>query len=168
MARHEVRTAFARCGPYQLRPLTWRDLAQVVALERLVFAEPIRPRELVSLYRRPGVTYVGAFPDGGHRLGAYFGFECLPSGHGTHVLANATHPDDRRRGLARALVSWGLELAYARGSRWIVGEVRVSNAAQLAFMEVMGWTVADRMPRFFGNGEDAWMVYRCLDEAGGQ
>ena len=144
---------------YRLSRLSWRDLPRVVQLERTVFPEPIRPRELLSLYVRPEVTYVAAHPMGSPRLAAYFGFERLPSGHGAHVLANSTQPQDRRRGLARSLVTWGLQLADARGARWIVGEVRVSNTDQLAFLDVMGWTVGDRMPHFFGNGEDAWMVY---------
>lgn len=152
-----------RHGEYQLSHLAWRDLPQVVALERKVFPEPILPRVLVRLYLRSEVIYLAAHPVSGRRLAAYYGFEYLPEGHGAHVLANSTHPDDRRQGLARALVTWGLQLARARGVRWIVGEVRVSNIAQMAFLEVMGWKVGDRMPHFFGNGEDAWMVYHCLD-----
>ena len=152
-----------RHGGYTLSRLSWADLHQVVTLERTVFPEPIRPRTLVRTYMRPEVTYLAAHPDHSRRLAAYYGFECLPDGHGAHVLANSTHPEDRRRGLARALVTWGLELARDQGVRWIVGEVRVSNHAQMAFMEMMGWKVGDRIPHFFGNGEDAWMVYRCMD-----
>ena len=152
-----------RHGAYRLGRLTVGDLPQVVALERLVFPEPIRPRALAAQYVRPRVTYLAAHRAQGGRLAAYFGFEHLPEAHGAHVLANATHPDDRRRGLARVLVAWGLELARARGARWIVGEVRVSNAAQMAFMDLMGWQSGGRMPGFFANGEDAWLVYRCLD-----
>jgi ribosomal-protein-alanine N-acetyltransferase len=153
-----------RHGEYTLSRLAWRDLHQVVALERAVFPEPIRPGTLVRLYLRPEVTYLAAHPEGSPRhLAAYYGFECLPDGHGAHVLANSTHPDDRRRGLARAIVTWGLDLARAKGVRWIVGEVRVSNVGQMAFMEMMGWKVGDRIPHFFVNGEDAWMVYRCME-----
>lgn len=150
-------------GGYTLSALRWQDLHQVVELERVVFPEPIRPRTLVRLFLRREVTYLAARPDGSRRLAAYYGFECLPDGHGAHVLANSTHPGDRRRGLAQALVTWGLEQARAQGARWIVGEVRVSNVGQMAFMERMGWRVGDRIPHFFGNGEDAWMVYHCMD-----
>jgi [ribosomal protein S18]-alanine N-acetyltransferase len=152
-----------RHGDYRLSYLAWSDLHQVVALERLVFPEPIRPRQLVRSYLRPQVTYLAAHPIGSARLAAYYGFERLPDGHGAHVLANSTHPSHRRKGLARVLVTWGLELGRARGVRWIVGEVRVSNLAQLKFLKVMGWQVGERMPHFFGNGEDAWLVYHCLD-----
>ena len=164
MMRQDGSEPTLRHGDYRMRHLALRDLRQVVALERAVFPEPIPPATLLRLYLRPEVTYLAAHPVGSRRLAAYYGFECLPEGHGAHVLANSTHPDDRRRGLARALVTWGLELARARGVRWIVGEVRVSNLAQLAFLNVMGWKVGDRMPHFFRNGEAAWMVYRCLDQ----
>ena len=152
-----------RHGDYTLGRLTWRDLPQVVALERAVFPEPLSLPTLIRLRFRPDVTYLGAHPVGSRHLAAYYGFESLPTGHGAHVLANSTHPDDRRRGLARALITWGSELARARGVRWIVGEVRVSNVVQMEFMAVMGWKVGERMPHFFGNGEDAWMVYHCIE-----
>jgi ribosomal-protein-alanine N-acetyltransferase len=135
----------------------------VVALERAVFPEPIRPAHLLRTHLSPAAEYLAAHPEGSGRLAAYCGFELLAKAHGAHVLANATHPDHRRRGLARTLVTWGLHRMRARGARWIVGEVRVSNLAQMAFLEAMGWRVGCRMAAFFGNGEDAWMVYRCLD-----
>ncbi len=162
MASGDASRALGRHGDYTLTRVGWRDLCRVVAIERAVFPEPVRPAELVRLYLRPQVIYLGAYGNPGHRLAAYYGFECLPGAHGAHVLANATHPDHRRRGLARTLVTLGLDLARARGVRWIVGEVRVSNRAQLSFLKVMGWRVGDRMPGFFGNGEDALFVHRCL------
>lgn len=148
---------------YILSPLAWRDLPRLAALERMVFPEPLSLSALTRLRLHRGVTYLAARPAGSKHLAAYYGFEYLPTGHGVHVLANSTHPNDRRRGLARALVTWGGELARARGARWIVGEVRVSNVAQMEFLTVMGWTVGKRLPRFFANGEDAWMVYCSLD-----
>lgn len=160
---HEGREGSRRHGEYRLGRLAWRDLPEVAALERAVFPEPLPLLALVRLRLHPLVTYLAARPAGGGPLAAYYGFEYLPDGHGAHVLANATHPDHRRRGLARALVGWGLELARERGVRWIVGEVRVSNTAQIRFLEVMGWETAGRIPRFFADGEDAWMVYRRLD-----
>jgi ribosomal-protein-alanine N-acetyltransferase len=161
--RVEGRGGGRRHGEYRLDRLAWRDLPEVAALERAVFPEPLPLLALARLRLRPQVTYLAAHAAGGGPLAAYYGFECLPAGHGAHVLANATHPDHRRRGLARALVTWGLELARERGVRWIVGEVRVSNTAQMRFLDVMGWENAGRLPRFFANGEDAWMVYRRLD-----
>jgi ribosomal-protein-alanine N-acetyltransferase len=163
MARTRRPTLAVRHGAYVLRRMGVVDLSQVVALERMVFPEPITLPVLARQFLRRDVTYLAAHPTGSRDLAAYFGFERVADGHGAHVLANSTHPGHRRRGLARALVSWGLELARAQGVRWIVGEVRVSNAAQLEFMAVMGWKVGERMPRFFRNGEDAWLVYSCLE-----
>jgi ribosomal-protein-alanine N-acetyltransferase len=151
-----------RVGAYELGRLRPADLSQVLALERLVFPEPLGMRQLRRLYRRPEVTYIAAYREPGGVVAAYYGFERLPDGRGAHVLANVTHPAERRRGLGRALVTWGTQLGRERGVRWIVGEVRASNEAQLAFLATLGWRVGERMPRFFGDGEDAWMVYHCL------
>ncbi|CAB1128170.1 Ribosomal-protein-S18p-alanine acetyltransferase [Candidatus Hydrogenisulfobacillus filiaventi] len=163
--RVEGPAAGTRHGGYRLGRLGWRDLPQVAALERQVFPEPMPLGRLVRVYLRPGVVYLAAHPVGHRRLAAYFGFERWPGSQGAHVLANATHPADRRRGLARALLTWGTAWARERGVRWMVGEVRVSNQPQLALLDALGWQVGGRLPRFFGNGEDAWLVYRCLDDS---
>ncbi len=92
---------------------------------------------------------------------AYFGFAfCRPY---AQVLANVTHPDYRRLGLARRLLSEGERVARARGARAFMGEVRASNTVQLAALQAMDWQVAGQMPAFFGDGETAQLVVKVFD-----
>jgi ribosomal-protein-alanine N-acetyltransferase len=139
-------------------PLAATDLAQVAALEEAVFPEPLSYAEVVRLWARDSTVYIGVRE--GDRLLAYFGFEV--HGPTAHVISNATRPDARRRGLGSLVLRAGEEFARARGARWFLGEVRRSNVAQLRLLARLGWRVVGLVPRFFGNGEDAYAVWRLL------
>jgi hypothetical protein len=49
-----------RHGDYTLGRLSWRDLTQVAALERVVFPEPLSLQTLIRLHLRGDVTYLAA------------------------------------------------------------------------------------------------------------
>jgi ribosomal-protein-alanine N-acetyltransferase len=143
-------------GP--LVPLEQGELAQVAAIEALVFPEPLDLPALERLWRDPATVYVG-FRAGG-RLAAYFGFQVF--GPTAHVISNATHPDFRRRGLGSRVLREAEPVARQRGARWYLGEVRASNAPQRRILARLGWREVGACPAFFGNGEDAVVVWRCL------
>ncbi|MCY0880005.1 MAG: GNAT family N-acetyltransferase [Firmicutes bacterium] len=145
-------------GRYQVAPLEQKDIPQVAALERLVFLEPLPEEGLRAKHQLPTVVYLAAKDDS--RVVAYFGFEIFAPY--AHVLANATHPDYRRQGLATFLLTAAEPLARDRGARAFVGEVRRSNAPQLALLKQLGWVRSAIIPAFFGNGEDAHVVIRVL------
>ncbi len=142
----------------QVQRLYAHHLPAVAEIERLVFPEPLDLDEVARLWARDGTRYLGVVERG--RLLAYFGFEVY--GPTAHVIANATHPDARRRGLAVAVLEAGASTAQAMGARWLLGEVRRSNSAQLAVLDRLGWRVIGLSPHFFGNGEDAHVVWRPL------
>ena len=144
--------------PGPLSPLGADELPQVAAIEALVFPEPLRLADLRRLWRDPATAYVGFRV--GDRLGAYFGFQTF--GPTAHVVSNATHPDFRRQGLGARVLQEAEPLARGRGARWFLGEVRVSNAAQRRVLARIGWSEVGTCPAFFGNGEDAIVVWRCL------
>jgi ribosomal-protein-alanine N-acetyltransferase len=141
-----------------LEPLRRQDLAEVAAIEAAVFPEPLDLGHLERLWSDPATCYVG-FRAGG-RVAAYFGFQV--HGPTAHVISNATHPAYRRRGLGARVLREAEPLALARGARWFLGEVRVSNHPQRRILRRLGWREVGECPRFFGNGEDAVVVWRCL------
>lgn len=138
--------------------LTAVHLPQVAAIERLVFPEPLDLDAVTRLWAAERTHYLGVLEDG--RLLAYFAFEV--AGPTAHVISNATHPEARRRGLALAVLGAGAAAAARLGARWLLGEVRRSNDAQLAVLGRLGWRSIGLVPRFFGNGEDAYVVWRPL------
>ena len=139
-------------------PLGADLLPQVAAIEAAVFPEPLDLDAVARLWARPATRYVGVVEEG--RLLAYFGFEV--AGPTAHVISNATHPSARRRGLASAVLRAGAEEAARLGGRWLLGEVRCSNAPQLAVLGHLGWRVVGLVPHFFGNGEDAYVVWCAI------
>jgi len=147
--------------PAGIEPLGYPDLEQVAAIESAVFPEPLSLEAVVGLWASPRVRYIGVRD--GDRLLAYFGFEV--QGPTAHVIANATHPDARRLGLAARVLAAGEPIARALGARWFLGEVRRSNDSQLRVLERLGWRTVGLCPAFFGNGEDAYIVWRCLPPA---
>jgi len=145
-------------GGYRLRRATVFDLPALARLEAVVFPEPT---SLTAWYRRwvSGAVRV-LLACQGPELAAFFAFEL--QGPTAHVLANATAGAHRRRGLATALLLAGEVAARRDGARWLLGEVRRSNEVQLHLLHNLQWRVIGVAPRFFGDGEDAVVVWRPL------
>ncbi len=144
---------------YQVGQLRFRDLPQIADLEQAVFPEPMPLAELTRKYRSPGTRFLAVMD--GARIIAYFGFEVF--GPYAHVLANVTHPNYRRQGLAAFVLTAAVPWAREMGARAFLGEVRVSNHAQLAVLEGIGWQQIAYLLRGFGNGEDAHVVMNVFD-----
>jgi ribosomal-protein-alanine acetyltransferase len=76
-----------------------------------------------------------------------------------HVLAVATHPDERRRGIAGALVAHALAEARGAGCTLATLEVRRGNLAAIALYERAGFrTVHVRQRYYEDNHEDALVM----------
>lgn len=144
----------------ELQLLAAEELPQVAAIEAQVFPEPLDLRSLARLYASPQVRYVVLRDEG--KVAAYFGFDV--HGPTAHVISNATHPDCRRRGYGGRVLHEAEPLARSLGARWFLGEVRVSNDAQRRLLAEIHWQEIGVCRRFFGNGEDAYVVFRCFPE----
>lgn len=76
-----------------------------------------------------------------------------------HLLAIATHPDARRRGIATQLLDHLLALARARSSALITLEVRRTNAPAIAMYERAGFVTVGVRPRYYAeDNEDALVM----------
>lgn len=76
-----------------------------------------------------------------------------------HLLNLAVHPAQRRRGIARALLSQALNLARSQGA--LVGwlEVRPSNGAARALYKSFGFREVGRRPGYYDDtNEDAILL----------
>jgi len=143
-----------------LADLAFAELGRVAELEALVFPEPLGLAELERLFKDPGVRFLAIRE--GTRLAAYFGFQvCGPT---AHVIDNVTDPAFRRRGYGARILTEAEPVARALGARWFLGEVRVSNTPQLQVLRRIGWREIGLCQSFFGNGEDAIVVFRCFGE----
>ena len=137
-------------------PLSPAHLPGVATLERLCFPhEPWSEQALLVLCREHGTGFVALSEDGTPL--AYIGMTyAADEGSITNV---ATHPDARRQGLGRAVVSALLAHAPALGLTDIYLEVRVSNEAAIALYRSLGFEEIGRRRNFYRQPtEDALLM----------
>lgn len=76
-----------------------------------------------------------------------------------HVATLATHPDFRKRGIARKLFSYALQNLIDEGARSSLLEVRASNVAAQEMYRKFGYVESGRRPRYYrDNDEDAILM----------
>jgi len=86
-----------------------------------------------------------------------------------HLLDVASHPEHRRKGHARALVSELLSHARREHKRLVLLEVRQSNQSAIALYRGLGFeTTGVRRGYYSGTGEDALEMRITFDPSTGQ
>jgi ribosomal-protein-alanine N-acetyltransferase len=84
-----------------------------------------------------------------------------------HVLNVATRPDQRRRGIGRALMDEVVRYARAARLRHVLLEVRRSNRAAIALYRDVGFFAMGVRARYYPDDEDAVEMVLALDPATG-
>jgi [ribosomal protein S18]-alanine N-acetyltransferase len=84
-----------------------------------------------------------------------------------HILAIATHPDYRGRGLARQILDHVLGVAVAAGCSLATLEVRRSNQPAIALYERAGFKTVHVRARYYqDDDEDALVMVKALPTSG--
>lgn len=131
-------------------------LAGISVLEQLCFPnEPWSEQALKVLCRDHGTGFV-AQGDSGEVL-AYVGMTyAADEGSITNV---ATHPNSRRKGLGKGVVSALLQEAARLSLSYVYLEVRLSNAPAIALYESLGFEVVGTRKNFYRHPtEDALLM----------
>src|SRR5262249_60233983 len=117
------------------------DLDEVVAIERASFAMPwSRGAFLYELQQNRVARCLVMREDA-----RVVGYLCLwEIGDELHITNVAVHPEHRRRGVGRALVSGVLDDARTRKLKLVVLEVRPSNHEARSLYESFGFRVVGR------------------------
>lgn len=84
-----------------------------------------------------------------------------PDGTG-HVVALGVGPDHRRKGYGRRLMLTVESGFGERGIQSVRLEVRTSNEAAQKLYSEMGYKIIRRMPRYYTNGDDGYLMVRNL------
>jgi [ribosomal protein S18]-alanine N-acetyltransferase len=140
----------------RLRPMRESDLDDVLALERVCFADPwVREAFLAEIDDSPQIRWpmIAVGPDLAGYVVAWFIED------EAHLANLAVAPAERRRGLGRRLVEAVLEEARRRGARWVRLEVRVTNEPALRLYGGFGFLpVGLRKAYYADNQEDALLL----------
>ncbi len=144
----------------QTEQLKREHLPAVAALEKLCFAEPWSERALEWLLSNEAVGVVALTEN---NVIGYGGMLIAPKeGQITNV---AVHPDCRRLGGGRAIVSALLREAANRRLESVSLEVRQSNLPAIALYERLGFEKVGVRKHFYKHpAEDALVMTRVLAE----
>jgi ribosomal protein S18 acetylase RimI-like enzyme len=144
-----------------VRPATREDLPGLMRIERECFGrERFSRRYLVSLLEDREVDSVVGTMEG-EVVASAMVLHCPPT-HNSRILSLAIIPEEQGHGRSKTLLAHLEELARIRGSSMIFLEVRVENEAAIRLYLGSGYRIGDRIPDFFGRGEDAWYMERAL------
>jgi ribosomal-protein-alanine N-acetyltransferase len=152
---------------FRYRRMRQGDLPRVMEIERAAFAHPwsddLLRRELSHDWSTVLLaTETRSRPGGSAET--ILGFVIFWLVHDElHVLNVAVAPEERRRGVARALMLEAEERARAHGARIATLEVRRSNSGAIALYRSMGYREVGVRPGYYADeGEDAIVMDRDL------
>lgn len=114
-----------------------------------------------ELGRRWSRIWVGRLDAGEHASGFALTWRVADE---VHLINIATHPAERRRGVARALLGALIEDALSSGARMVLLEVRRSNHAAIGLYRKHGFcAIGLRRAYYSDNGEDAVEMLLSID-----
>jgi len=141
-----------------LRQAEIRDIKPMAEMDALCFTTPWSERSFEREIKENRLAFYIVAEIGG-RLVGYAGLWCIEDeGHITNV---AVHPDFRRRGIGKALISVLLSHTIQNGIRSHTLEVRASNEAAISLYKQFGFEPAGLRKNYYeDNGEDAIIMWR--------
>ena len=139
----------------ELQKMTQAHVAQIAEIEKLCFSDPWSENSVASEINNPLSLWLVAL-DGGTVAG-YVGSQSV--GEEADVMNVAVHPDYRRRGIGRELVTELINALKEKGVYSLALEVRASNAPAIALYEQMGFAQVGVRPNYYRNPkENAWIM----------
>ena len=142
-----------------LRPLEPRDLTAIEEIERSSYPTPWSRSMFASELAKPSSLCLGAFEAGTEKLIGYLIISRYVDAW--HVMNVAVAPDERRRGIASALLNRLFEQTDGEGRRGYTLEVRVSNVGAISLYERLGFrSTGIRRGYYTDNREDALILWK--------
>jgi tRNA threonylcarbamoyladenosine biosynthesis protein TsaB len=156
-AEERVRHRVSAAHPIRLRPMSADDVPAITDIERLVFSDPWPESFFLGELSQAWVHARVA-----EREGALAGYSLAWMGAGSGHLGNlAVVPEQRRRGVARALLDDLFAEAARRRVESLTLEVRASNFAAQALYRAHGFRLVGlRRGYYRDTGEDALVLER--------
>ena len=139
-----------------IRKMTVEDIPAVVALDQMSFSLPWPERSFrFELTDNPASRCWVAEVDG-HIVGMIVNWLLVDE---VHVATIATHPDSRRQGIARKLLSHSLRYMSDEGAVSSFLEVREGNTAARDMYRKFGYEETGRRKAYYkDNNEDAILM----------
>jgi ribosomal-protein-alanine N-acetyltransferase len=134
------------------------DLEAILEIERATFANPTTREMLTREIEHSDVTRIWVARAAGDVVVGFC--SCWLVIDELHVHSIAVQPEERRRGIGRALMAGVLRAAAAEGAARATLEVRRSNAAARALYARLGFSECGVRPHYYTRPvEDALVLW---------
>lgn len=148
---------------YDVRPLTVTQLDECWRLDQRCFIDGeaySRDTFEYLLTTSESVSY-RAVTQAGLMVGFIVGL--VEPDHTGHVTTLGVAPEHRRRGIARRMLQKVEDGFRRRDVRIIRLEVRAVNTGAQQLYSNLGYTVTQRLPRYYSNGGDGLLMIKSLE-----
>ena len=148
---------------YEIRSLTISQLDEVWRLDQRCFidGEAYSKETFDYLLTAPESVSFRAVTAGGVMAGFVIGL-VEPDRTG-HVTTVGVAPEHRRRDLAKRLMREVEEGFRKRNVRLVRLEVRTLNMPAQKLYESLGYTISQRLPKYYSNAGDGLLMLKSLD-----
>ena len=140
----------------RLEWMTDAHVAQVAELEKLCFSDPWSENSVASELKNPLSLWLVALD--GATVAGYVGSQSVLDE--ADMMNIAVHPDYRRKGIARQLVTELVAALAKKGVHSLALEVRASNAPAIALYEQLGFQQVGRRPNYYRNPREDALILR--------
>ena len=136
--------------------MTESHVAQVALLEKLCFADPWSEKSIASELDNQWALWLVALER--DEVVGYIGSQTAVDE--TDVMNVAVHPDQRRKGIAEALIEMLTKQLQEQGSHALMLEVRASNAPAIALYEKIGFRQVGLRKNYYRNPKEDALILR--------
>ena len=147
---------------YDVRPLTVTQLDECWRLDQRCFVdgEAYSRDTFEYLLTAPESVSYRAVTPGGVMVGFIIGL--VEPDHTGHVTTVGVAPEHRRRRIARRLMEKAEDGFRRRDVRIVRLEVRSINTGAQQLYANLGYTVTQRLPRYYSNGGDGLLMIKSM------
>jgi ribosomal-protein-alanine acetyltransferase len=147
---------------YDIRPLTISQLDECWRLDQRCFVdgEAYSRETFEYLLTAPESVSYRAVTPGGIMVGFVIGL--VEPDHTGHVTTVGVAPEHRRRRIANRLMAEVEQGFRQRNVRLVRLEVRSLNDAAQKLYENLGYSVTQRLPKYYSNGGDGLLMLKSL------
>jgi ribosomal-protein-alanine acetyltransferase len=149
---------------YTIHPLTDRNLNEVLRLNVRCFrnGENYTKHTFNYLLSEARNLSYRIVTESGEMAG--FVFVLVNQDGSAHLTTIGVAPEHRRRGLGLRLLAHVENALRLRDVLTIVLEVRVSNTSAQSLYHGAGYSVVQRLAKYYNNGEDCFLMVKSLSE----
>ena len=147
---------------YDVRSLTVSQLDECWRLDQRCFidGEAYSRETFEYLLTAPEAVAYRAVTSGGVMVGFVIGL--VEPDHTGHITTVGVAPEHRRRNLAKRLMNQVEDGFGKRNVRIVRLEVRAMNVPAQKLYESLGYSITQRLPKYYSNGGDGLLMLKSL------